>query len=41
MQNHHLVLEEATVWTIGAKEATDDRLGDLLSAIGNPASPIP
>jgi len=34
VQKHRLVLEEATGWTIGPKEATDDRLGDLLSVMG-------
>jgi transposase len=34
VQKHRLVLEEATGWTIGPKDATDDRLGDLLSVIG-------
>jgi transposase len=32
--DHRIVLEQATGWTIGMKEATDDRLGILLSAIG-------
>jgi transposase len=32
--NHQQVLELCTGWTIGAKEATDDRLGDLLTALG-------
>lgn len=32
--NHRHVLEQATGWTIGQKEATDDRLGDLLTALG-------
>jgi transposase len=31
---HRQVLAEATGWDIGAKEATDDRLGDLMTAIG-------
>lgn len=31
---HQVVLEQATGWQIGVKEATDDRLGDLLSALG-------
>jgi transposase len=31
---HHTVLEQATGWSIGSKEATDDRLGILLSAMG-------
>jgi len=30
----HTVLEAATGWTIGPKEATDDRLGLLLDALG-------
>jgi transposase len=34
VQKHRLVLEEATGWTIGPKEAADDRLGDLLSVMG-------
>lgn len=34
IQKHRLVLEEATGWIIGPKEATDDRLGDLLSVLG-------
>jgi transposase len=34
MADHHHVLTEATGWEIGVKEATDDRLGDLLTAIG-------
>lgn len=31
---HQLVLEQTTRWTIHVKDATDDRLGDLLSALG-------
>lgn len=31
---HKYVLEQATGWTIGLKEAADDRLGDLLTALG-------
>ncbi|MBU1751499.1 MAG: transposase [Chloroflexi bacterium] len=31
---HRTVLEAATGWTIGPKEATDDRLGLLLGALG-------
>jgi transposase len=34
LHDHHLVLEQATGWLIGDKEATDDRLGDLLSVLG-------
>jgi transposase len=34
LANHRCVLAEATGWEIGEKEATDDRLGDLLTAIG-------
>ena len=32
--DHRCVLEEATKWEIAAKEATDDRLGDLLTVLG-------
>lgn len=32
--DHHYVLEQSTQWTIGPKEATDDRLGDLLTRMG-------
>ena len=32
--NHRTVLEQATGWTSGTKEATDDRIGILLSAMG-------
>ena len=34
LADHRCVLAEVTGWDIGAKEATDDRLGDLLAAIG-------
>lgn len=34
VRDHHQTLEQATGWWIGDKEATDDRLEDLLSAIG-------
>jgi transposase len=34
LANHRCVLAEATGWEIGEKEATDDRLGDLLTAVG-------
>lgn len=34
LDDHRHVLEQATGWTIGPKEATDDRLGDLLSTLG-------
>lgn len=34
VNDHQAVLQLSTGWTIGAKEATDDRLGDLLSVIG-------
>ena len=32
--DHRHVLEEATGWVIGPREATDDRLGDLLTVLG-------
>lgn len=32
--DHHCVLTQTTGWVIGPKEATDDRLGDLLTALG-------
>ena len=32
--DHHHILEQATGWSIGPKEATDDRLGDVLTALG-------
>lgn len=34
LQDHCLVLEQATGWSIGPKEGTDDRLGDLLTVLG-------
>jgi hypothetical protein len=34
VSRHKHVLERTTGWAIGAKEATDDRLGDLLTALG-------
>ena len=34
VRDHRQTLEQATGWRIGDKEATDDRLEDLLSAIG-------
>lgn len=37
VQKHRLVLEEATGWTIGLKDATDDRLGTLLDVLGEDA----
>jgi len=37
VQKHRLVLEEATRWTIGLKDATDDRLGTLLGVLGEDA----
>jgi transposase len=35
VQHHCIVLEQATGWSIGPKDATDDRLGDLLSGLGD------
>lgn len=32
--HHHTVLTQATGWDIGLKDATDDRLGSLLGALG-------
>jgi transposase len=32
--DHHYVLTQTTGWAIGPKEATDDRLGDLLTTLG-------
>ena len=32
--DHRHVLEQTTGWAIGLKEATDDRLGDVLTALG-------
>jgi len=34
VEDHRYVLEQATGWDIGPKEATDDRLGDLMTALG-------
>jgi hypothetical protein len=34
VEKHRQTLEIATGWNIGAKDATDDRLADLLSIIG-------
>jgi len=34
LADHRRVLAETTGWDIGVKEGTDDRLGDLLTAIG-------
>ncbi len=34
VQKHRIVLEHATGWSIGNKDATDDRLSDLLSVLG-------
>ena len=35
LQDHRTVIEQVTEWTIGEKEATDDRLGLLLDELGN------
>ena len=35
VKEHHTVLEQVTGWSIGPKEATDDRLGILLDALGS------
>lgn len=35
VNQHHQTLELATGWKIGNKDATDDRLADLLSALGS------
>lgn len=35
LNSHRTIIEQATGWTIGAKEATDDRLGLLLDELGN------
>ncbi len=35
VEKHLLILEMATGWNIGVKDATDDRLADLLSVIGS------
>lgn len=34
VQRHREVLEEVTGWTIGTKDATDDRLGAMLGVLG-------
>ena len=34
VEDHRYVLEQATGWDIGPKETTDDRLGDLMTALG-------
>lgn len=35
VKEHHTVLEQITGWSIGEKEATDDRLGNLLETLGS------
>ena len=35
VKEHHTVLEQITGWSIGEKEATDDRLGKLLETLGS------
>ncbi len=35
VDKHRRTLEMATGWTIGTKDATDDRLADLLSVMGS------
>ncbi len=35
VEKHQKTLEMATGWSIGEKDATDDRLADLLSIIGS------
>lgn len=35
VKGHHTVLEQVTGWSIGPKEATDDRLDILLDALGS------
>ena len=35
VKEHYTVLEQVTGWSIGPKEATDDRLGILLDALGS------
>jgi transposase len=35
VKEHHIVLEQVTGWSIGKKEATDDRLGNLLETLGS------
>jgi len=35
VKEHHTTLEQVTGWSIGEKDATDDRLGILLEALGS------
>ncbi len=35
VKEHHTVLEQITGWSIGEKEATDDRLGNMLETLGS------
>ena len=35
VKEHHTVLEQVTGWSIGEKDATDDRLGNLLETLGS------
>jgi transposase len=35
VNQHHRILETATGWKIGSKDATDDRLADLLTILGS------
>lgn len=35
VEKHRRTLEIATGWTVGLKDATDDRLGNLLSVMGS------
>lgn len=35
LNDHQTIIEQVTGWTIGEKEATDDRLGLLLDELGN------
>ena len=35
VEKHHQTLEMATGWSIAVKDATDDRLADLLTIIGS------
>lgn len=39
VKNHRKTLEMSTGWNIGIKDATDDRLADLLSIIGSSSPP--
>lgn len=41
VEKHQKTLEMATGWSIGDKDATDDRLADLLSIIGSSSPQIP